>query len=68
VKTTIELVNKLKTDGKTVMAVEYLTDTDAISTAAEKLGGEGYLFYVGPRDLARLATPVDIAVRDDSHD
>ncbi len=68
VKQTIDLVNKLKADGKTVMAVEYLTDSDAIATAAEKLPGQGYLFYVGPRDLARLAPPVEVAGRDASQD
>ena len=55
-------------DSKAVMAVEYLTDADAIATAAERLQNQGYLFYVGPRDLARLATPVEVAVKDDSHD
>jgi cysteinyl-tRNA synthetase, unknown class len=65
VKQTIDLVNKLRDDGKTVMAVEYITDKRAIETAAEKLQGNGYLFYVGPRDLARLAPPVQVAARDD---
>ncbi len=66
VKQTIELVNKLRDDGKTVMAVEYITANNAIEAAAEKLQGQGYLFYVGPRDLARLAPPVQVARRDDS--
>jgi cysteinyl-tRNA synthetase, unknown class len=66
VKQTIELVNKLRDDGKAVMAVEYITDQRAIELAAEKLLGNGYLFYVGPRDLARLAPPVQVARRDDS--
>jgi hypothetical protein len=48
------------------MAVEYITDKRAIESAAEKLQGNGYLFYVGPRDLARLAPPVQVARRDDS--
>jgi uncharacterized protein (TIGR01370 family) len=64
----IDLVNKLKADGKAVMAVEYLTDGNAIAKAAERLQGEGYLFYVGPRDLARLAPPVEVAARDTRHD
>ncbi len=68
IKETIELVNKLKADGKAVMAVEYITDGRAIAKAAERLQGEGYLFYVGPRDLARLAPPVEVALRDASHD
>ena len=68
VKTTLELVDKLKSDNKAIMAVEYLTDADAIAAAAERLQNQGYLFYVGPRDLARLAVPVEVAVKDDSHD
>jgi uncharacterized protein (TIGR01370 family) len=68
VKQTIELVNKLRDDGKTVMAVEYVTEPSAIAESAERLQGEGYLFYVGPRDLARLAPPVQVAKRDDSHE
>jgi cysteinyl-tRNA synthetase, unknown class len=68
IKTTLGLVDKLKADGKAVMAVEYITDADVIAAAAERLQGQGYLFYVGPRDLARLAAPIDIATRDDSHD
>jgi cysteinyl-tRNA synthetase, unknown class len=64
VKQTIDLVNKLRDDGKTVMAVEYITDRRSIETASDKLQGERYLFYVGPRDLARLAPPVLVASRD----
>ncbi len=68
VRETIELVNKLRADGKAIMAVEYITDRDDIGKAAAKLQGEGYLFYVGPRDLARLAPPVEVAARDASND
>jgi uncharacterized protein (TIGR01370 family) len=63
IRDTLALVDKLKADSKAVMAVEYLADSDAIATAAERLQSKGYLFYVGPRDLARLAVPVDVALR-----
>ena len=58
VKSTIDLVNKLRDDGKAVMAVEYLTDADQISRASDRLSQkEGYLFYVGPRDLTLQLHP-----------
>ena len=63
IKETLGLVDKLKVENKAIMAVEYLTDGDAIASAAERLLGKGYLFYVGPRDLARLAVPVEIATK-----
>ena len=32
-----------------------------VADAAEKLQALGYLFYAGPRDLGKLAPPVEIA-------
>ena len=60
-QTTAQLA-KLKADGKAVLAVEYLSDTDTIAAAAERLQNNGYLVYVGPRSLARLAPPVAVQV------
>ena len=68
ITTTLQLVDKLKADSKAVMAVEYLTDSDAIASAAERLQNKGYLFYVGPRDLARLAPPIEIASKKSADD
>ena len=75
ITTTTDLVNKLKAGGGAVMGVEYLCnsktgdcDSDAIISTAAKYQALGYLLYIGPRDLARLAPPEDVVAANGSDD
>ena len=75
IKTVTDLVNKLRDGGGAVMGVEYLCnsktgdcDSDAITATAAKYQDLGYLLYIGPRDLARLAPPEAVVAANGSDD
>ncbi len=55
IKETTRLLQKLRTDKKLVLCVEYINKPTLIQKAAGELGKNGFVAYFGPRDLAHLS-------------
>jgi cysteinyl-tRNA synthetase, unknown class len=54
---TLKYLRMAKAGGRAVFVVDYVNDRSANADAVRRIAGEGFVPYVGPRDLAKLWLP-----------
>ncbi len=57
VRDTLANLRRAKSAGRPVFVVDYVRDPKTIATARRRIEAEGFIGYIGPRDLQRLWLP-----------